>query len=117
MPSKINRRDFLKGTAAAGAGLVGFWVADRYARGEDSRSIHDKLNIAVAGTAGRAEANLSDLAATKLANIVALCDVDDNYLGAATKRFPRAKTYNDYRKMLEQGDIDAVLVSTPDHTH
>jgi predicted dehydrogenase len=50
-------------------------------------------------------------------NIVALCDVDDNYLAAAAKKFPEAKTYNDFRRLLDQKGIDAVVVATPDHTH
>jgi predicted dehydrogenase len=50
-------------------------------------------------------------------NIVALCDVDDDYLAEAGKRHPKAKTYADWRKMLDQKDIDAVTVSTAEHTH
>ncbi|MEL6943737.1 MAG: Gfo/Idh/MocA family oxidoreductase, partial [Bacteroidota bacterium] len=50
--------------------------------------------------------------------VTALCDVDSNYLEAAHQLFPEAKTYKDYRVMLkEMGEgIDAVVVSTPDHT-
>src|SRR5439155_19168337 len=52
-------------------------------------------------------------------NIVAQCDIDENHLGAKAQKFPDAKKYNDFRKMLEEMDkqIDAVTVSTPDHTH
>ena len=50
-------------------------------------------------------------------NVVALCDVDENYLGAAAKRFPKAQTYSDFRRLLEKKEIDAVVVATPDHTH
>jgi predicted dehydrogenase len=50
-------------------------------------------------------------------NIVALCDVDDNFLTAAKKKFPAATTYNDFHRLLDQKDIDAVVVATPDHTH
>jgi len=51
--------------------------------------------------------------------VTALCDVDANYLAAAKEKFPKAKTYKDYRVMLREmaGDVDAVVVSTPDHTH
>jgi len=48
---------------------------------------------------------------------VALCDVDDRHLAAAAKRFPQAKTYSDWRKMMEQKDLDAVVCSTTEHTH
>src|SRR5262245_45286822 len=50
-------------------------------------------------------------------NIAALCDVDATYLAAAKQKFPAAKTYNDFRRLLDQKDIDAVVVATPDHTH
>ena len=51
-------------------------------------------------------------------NSVALCDVDWGYAGPTFKRYPNAKTYKDYRVMLDQhNDIDAVLIATPDHTH
>ena len=50
-------------------------------------------------------------------NIVALCDVNETNLAAAAKQFPKAKTYDDWRKCLDQKDIDAVVCSTTDHTH
>jgi len=55
--------------------------------------------------------------AVRSENIVALCDVDEKHLAGAAKRFPKAKTYTDWRKCLEQKDIDAVVCSTTDHTH
>ncbi len=50
-------------------------------------------------------------------NIVAICDVDAGNLAKAAQQFPKAKQYRDWRKMLEQGDIDAMTISTPDHMH
>ncbi len=50
-------------------------------------------------------------------NVVALCDVDENYLAEAAQSHPGAKTYTDWRRMLDQKDIDAVIVSTTEHTH
>src|SRR5262249_10159519 len=51
------------------------------------------------------------------AAIVALCDVDEDRAAKARQHFPRAKFYTDFRRMLEQKDLDAVIVATPDHTH
>jgi predicted dehydrogenase len=81
-----------------------------------AQSPNEKLNIAVIGVAGRGGGNLAGVSTE---NIVALCDVDANNLDQAAKNFPQAKTYSDFRKMLEELDkqIDAVVVSTPDHTH
>src|SRR5207237_5348740 len=50
-------------------------------------------------------------------NIVALCDVDDNNLKAAALKYPMAKTYNDFRKLMDRKDLDAIVIGTPDHTH
>jgi len=77
-------------------------------------SPNEKLNIGVVGVAHRGADNLNGV---RSENIVALCDVDDNYLGAVAKQFPSAQIYTDFRLMLDQKDIDAVVISTTDHTH
>lgn len=118
MTSPFSRRRFLKGAAAG----MGYWVAQRYARGEIAAtqsvsSANEKLNVAVVGTHNRAGEDINDLEKTGLVNFVAVCDIDDHLLDAATHRFPRAKPYTDFRKMLDQKDIDAVMCGTPDHLH
>lgn len=116
MNNSVNRRDFLKGAAGAG---IGFWVANHYARGQEGSSPSDKLNIAVVGITNRGGENINEMEkeAAGLFNIVALCDVDDVFLKSVGLRYPKAKPYNDFRKMLEQKDIDAVLCATADHAH
>ncbi len=57
------------------------------------------------------------MAAVASENIVALCDVNDDHLAEAAKKYPQAKTYIDWRKLLDQKDLDAVVVSTTEHTH
>jgi predicted dehydrogenase len=63
--------------------------------------------------------DLNSIASHKSVDVIALCDVDSNAITEASKLYPKAKTYKDYRKMLKDiaADIDAVIVSTPDHTH
>src|SRR5256885_9282215 len=103
----FRRRDFLKKTAFAVAAISA-------AGGQTSRakiSPGEKLNLGIIGVANRGGENLSAVAGE---NIVALCDVDAKYLSAAAQKFPSAKTYNDFRRLLEQKDVDAVLISTPD---
>ena len=81
-----------------------------------STSPNEKLNIACVGTANRAAADVDGI---KGENIVALCDVDKNYLDRAASQFPSARTYADYREMLdkEAAKLDAVVVATADHNH
>jgi len=110
MNRRTTRRSFLKETTAAG---VGFWVAAGTASAQDS-SPNEKLNIGIVGVAGRGGANTNGAASE---NIVALCDVDEHRLGKAAQRFPQAKKYIDWRKMVDQKDLDAVVVSTADQVH
>jgi predicted dehydrogenase len=111
MTARTTRRDFLKATALAGAG---FWALGGVALAE-SRSPNEKLNLAIIGAGGRGAANTSSVAGE---NIVALCDVDAANLGKAAEKFPKARTYADFRKLLDDAkDIDAVVVSTCEHTH
>lgn len=78
-------------------------------------SPNERLNVAAIGAGGK---GLSDIMACKDENIVALCDVDWNRCEEAFYRLPDAKKYRDYRHMLdEHPELDAVTISTPDHTH
>lgn len=106
----MKRRSFLKQSACTGAGLM-LLRSGLLAQGN---SPNEKLNIAVIGCGGRGGSNLNDV---KSENIVALCDLNKNNLAQAVKKHPGAKTYEDWRKCLEQKDIDAVVCSTTDHTH
>ena len=110
MKHGTSRREFLKQTAVTGVGL---WVTGRMAWGE-SKSPNEKLNIGVIGVGGRGDADLHAVASE---NIVALCDIDDHALDRAMMQFPKAARYNDFRKLLERKDIEAVVVATPDHVH
>ena len=109
----INRRQFLW---TSGLGVALFHVGPAsLARGAERKSANDNLNIAGIGVGGMGRNNLKQCAAE---NIVALCDVDQDYAAKTFQDFPAAKVYRDYREMLEkQKDIDAVIIATPDHTH
>jgi predicted dehydrogenase len=116
MSRRTNRRDFLKITAAAG---TGFWIASGFeAEGAQQRrpGPNDRLNIGIIGAGGQGGGNLGNVARSE--NIVALCDVDERRAANAYKNHPKAARYNDFRVMLDkQRDLDAVVVSTPDHQH
>ncbi len=106
----MKRRQFLKSVAFAGtAGLI---LPRTKLLGADAPS--NKLNVALIGTWGRAEAHFGGLATE---NVVALCDVNEKHLEFGGRKFPNAKKYVDWRECLEQKDIEAVVCCTTDHTH
>jgi predicted dehydrogenase len=110
---QTTRRDFLRSSTLAG---VGFWVGGA-STGVNAKGPNDKIGFAAIGVGGKGSGDCDQ--AASLGNLVAICDIDDNHLNAKAAKFPEAKKYNDYRKMLEEmgSKIDAVTVSTADHTH
>lgn len=115
MANKLSRADFLKTSAA---GLAAMSVIPSKAMGGvlGHTAPSDKLNIAGVGIGGRGAGVLKGMESQ---NIVALCDVDHKYAANTFKRYPDAKQYWDYRKMMdkEAKNIDAVICATADHTH
>ncbi|MBI3416160.1 MAG: Gfo/Idh/MocA family oxidoreductase [Verrucomicrobia bacterium] len=107
----FTRRRFLQNSAKAAAvfTILRAGSARTYAANE-------RLNIAAIGAAGQGGSDIDQL---KSQNIVALCDVDWRHAADTFKKFPAAKQFKDYRKMLDtiHGEIDAVIVATPDHHH
>src|SRR6266446_7606238 len=106
----MKRRKFLKSIAVAGGGML---VLPRV-RLFGAEAPSNKLNIALIGTWGRGEAHFDALATQ---NVAALCDVDEKHLAFGAEKFPKATQYVDWRKCLEQKDLDAVVCCTTDHTH
>jgi predicted dehydrogenase len=78
-----------------------------------------KIRTAHIGVGGMGASDLSSISSHPSVEVAALCDVDANRLADAYKRYPDAKVFTDYRILLEKmgREIDAVIVSTPDHTH
>ena len=114
MGYQANRRQFLKTAAATG---LGYWVAGGV-QARESRSPNERIGMASIGVGGsKGPSDLGD--AGRGGDMVALCDVDEKFLNAASKRYPKAKKYSDFRKMLDEmgKSIDAVTVTTPDHCH
>ncbi len=106
----MHRRSFLKKTATIGGGLLILPSGSVFGKGAGS-----KLNIALIGSYGRAKALWSTI---KKENVIAICDINDKHLAIASKVFPKAKHYNDWRKLLDaEKTLDAVVICTPDHNH
>lgn len=105
-----NRRRFLVNVSAIGATVLAT-SAKGYSR---ILGANDRLDIGAIGVGGR---GAGDLDAVSSENIVAICDADANTLDGTGSRFPNAKKYFDYRELLEQSKLDAVVIGTPDHHH
>ncbi|MDP4131809.1 MAG: Gfo/Idh/MocA family oxidoreductase [Bacteroidota bacterium] len=111
-----SRRRFLKNALTASAG---FYIVPRHVLGRGFIAPSDKLTIASIGAGGKGHDDINHFFKSGKANIAVLCDVDDRQTVETRKSFPNAKYYKDFREMLEKENkhIDALSVSTPDHTH
>ena len=109
----LSRRDFVPRAASALAGIV--LLPRHVLGGRGYTAPSEKLNIAGVGVGGMGADYLKHLESE---NIVALCDVDSEKAAGTFKRYPNAKTYRDFREMLDrEKGVDAVVIGTPDHTH
>jgi predicted dehydrogenase len=106
----VTRRNFLTRVGTTGAGLMILPTGTLFG----SNRPHSRLNIALLGAYGRADAHYETL---RDENVVAICDVNELALPHALKQFPQAKVYKDWRKCLDHPGLDAVLCCTPDHHH
>lgn len=112
-----SRRNFIKNTAIAAAG---FMIVPRHVLGgKGFLAPSDRLYVAGVGVGGKGQSNINNIYKGGKADIAFLCDVDDRRAAASVKNFPKAQYFKDYREMLdkEAKNIDAVVISTPDHNH
>ena len=106
------RRDFIKKSSALG-------VSSLFPFNKNIFKMNIKIRTAHIGVGGMGLNDLKAISSHKNVVVTALCDVDSNLLNQAHNLFPKAKTFRDYRVLLNdfESEIDAVVVSTPDHTH
>ena len=111
-----SRRKFIRNSATAMAGL---YIVPRHVLGKGFIAPSDKLVVAGIGVGGKGTSDLDNFYGSGKAEIAVLCDVDDRQAAPMMKKYPKAKHYKDFREMLDKEgkSIDAVSVSTPDHTH
>jgi predicted dehydrogenase len=114
MPHRLHRRQFFRATATASAG---FLILGRDPDRAFGRSPNQRVAIACIGVGGKGRSDTDHAAAC--GQVVALCDIDDQRLRQKAEQYPDARTFHDYRELLDAlGDtLDAVVVSTADHTH
>lgn len=113
-PSRPNRREWLGSTIAYGLPLS----LTGMVRGSTQPSASQELRIGVIGTGGQGNSNMGH----QMKRVVAVCDVDRKHLATAAERVQKATgkapvAVGEYRRILDNKDIDAVIISTPDHWH
>ena len=118
----LNRRQFLgrsaQNAAGVAAGMVGLSGAAALAQGAAS----ERVRLAVIGVRNQGKALASGFASLPSAQVVTLCDIDENLLPAAVHAVQLAqgsspKTERDFRQVLDDPKVDAVVIATPDHWH
>jgi predicted dehydrogenase len=120
---KQSRRKFITTTAKASlaAGMATSLPWESLAGINQMVSANDKINVGVIGVNGMGWSNTQSFLKIPEINVVALCDVDENVLNRRKNELSdkgmKAKTYNDYRKMLEDKDLNVIIIGTPDHWH
>ena len=113
MKKVVSRRNFMKQVAIASAAPL---ILPKLSFASPANA---KLQHAGIGVASQGGYDLDQIASHEQVEVVALCDIDEKSLNAAAEYYPNARLYRDWREMLdkEEGSIDSVNVSTPDHTH
>lgn len=113
------RRSFLATSSLLGTGVF----ISSLTMGAPLRvSANDRINVALIGCRGKGWSDLMDFLGHSDVRCIALCDIDKNILYARGEELTRLQNfqpelYNDYRKMLEQKEIDVIIIGTPDHWH
>lgn len=122
--SKVSRRRFLEDSLLilAAASLPAGALAAAGKTGAKAKGPNEKLNAAVIGCGGRGGNHLSEWLARDDVNLIAVCDADSDHLKSALSRVSKSgkkkpETYQDFRKLLENPDIDVVSIATPNHSH
>jgi len=116
---RFTRRRFLQGaaTVAAASALPAWYLEESqsYAATPVPLSPNDRPGIGWVGCGGRGSGIIQE--AKKFGDVLAICDVDARHLEVASKTFPKAKPYRDFRQLIDRDDIHVIITSTPDQWH
>ena len=118
----ISRRDFFKDLGMIGGGgvlLSAFPWLQSCSADDKVKLVKEKVRIGMIGTGSRGQYHLNNLKLIPQAEVIALCDNYAPHLDAASVIFPKAKIFEDYRRLLEDKTIDAIMIATPlnEHAH
>ncbi len=120
----LNRRNFIKqgSLALMGSSAAFLFPMELLATMRKKVGANDRINVGLIGCKGMGFSDLSSMLKINEMEVIALCDVDENVLKARTADLEKAgvkkpQWYKDYRKLLENKDIDVVIIGTPDHWH
>ncbi|NDV80983.1 Gfo/Idh/MocA family oxidoreductase [Bacteroides sp. 51] len=113
----VTRRDFLKNIGMAGAGALLASTPWLSAFAERNNTVGERARIGIIGPGSRGRHLMDFLSKNKKAEIVAICDIYQPSIDEALKLAPKARVYSDYRKMLEDKEVDAILIATPLNLH
>ncbi len=115
---RVTRREFLEMAGAAAALSLPVWYTEEYLAAQEAASKPDasgELRFGLIGCGGQGRGDAKN--ALRFGKVIAICDVDEAHLDLAEKDFPGATRYNDFRRLLERKDIDAVICGSVDHWH
>src|SRR5947208_11899114 len=114
MSKRISRRRVLQ---LGAVGTLGYLFTGSAPSVMRAAGANDRLRVAGIGVGGKGASDIEQ--AGQIMQVVALCDIDDENLGKQAAVFREAKTFFDYRLLFDRmiKEIDAVIVSTPDHSH
>lgn len=122
--SKLNRRQFIKGAAAAGAMVALPTIIPSSALGADGKvAPSNRITMGFLGVGSQGSSNMGGFLNQSQAQVVAVCDIDQDNLDRAQRRVNDfygtrdCKAYHDFRQLLADGKIDAVAIAVPDHWH
>src|SRR5436305_381093 len=118
----VSRRGFMTASAIAAAASLPKWFVEESLAAEAAAPVAPKgpnemIKVGWIGTGGRGADDARGLSRVPNVQISAICDVDASHLTGPHNTYPSAESFSDFRKLLERKDLDAVLVSTPDHWH
>ncbi len=115
-PNRLTRRTFIQGTVATGAASA-YFVPSTVLGRQGTVAANDKIQVALIGAGGMGRGNLKNCAQHPDVVVTGICDVWKSRRDQTVAEYPTAKGYSDYRELLEQKNVDAVIIATPPHWH